>query len=701
MPAHITPPSPSRPERYDDPAWIWINEYAPPTSPGTDPSSYQTKTCKLVINYYKNGASGDPPTPSTVTYSGERKEITLKRMVKGQVDSMVYQNHYFLGWANNNGSAAVSYYPGDIISKTWQANESGNLQYNLYAIWSTTGRIRYQPGRFAKESSDPWHDKYDNKPSSGNVTLRNKTFNRTGYDQVGWIYDKGSSFADSERYIHYSLGQVINVSNLPDVAEISLYPEWQAKTFTITFKSSAIGGEETSRQIQYDANFTVPGDTLFSREGYHISLWNEDPNVLSATWFPGKTYIFTREEDITLYAIWSGNEYYVLYSDDVDGTQTDVVVTIESPFLALDSNNCLYSTSQTYPLLKDENDYVYGGALRSVIDPDSNSYLDYDIAVYGSPFYTEYRPNMLENMSFSGWRMANGTLFDKADVRLYSYCLPNNPTWNLMQNMILYPIWSGEYPFGKIFFGRSESSDYGIIIKHAPTYKWSEREFEHHEIKGKSGDVLSDKRRTKNVDKEYEISVYNKQGYEKAAADLSEFLHRYDEYSGYIRLEDTYERDVYMLAVYEEAGEMTSILDQAGEGTITFNCKPQKYLLSGNKKIEIMSTPFTITNPTSHASLPIIKIIGTGTIYFTGYPERILLDGIETLEAKTVELVISQNSNDITIDCETFKASNRNGYNANPYIAYDEQIALYPGENEIRYEGNIDQIIIIPRWWRK
>lgn len=707
MPEREVPRAPGSPQRpqpediYQPEAWHYIDTTeAPPDDHSSNPSSYRTKTCKLEINYYKNGASGDPPTPSTITYSGEKKAVTLKRMVKGQVDSMVYTNRYFLGWANNDGANAPDYYPGDIITKTWEANESGTTRYNFYAKWSTTGRVIYKPGAYAKESSNAWHDKYDNKPNSGTVTLRGKTFTRTGYNQTGWVYDKGDTFAENERYIHYSLNQTVDVSDLPAANEIALYPEWQARTFTVTFRSSATGGETTTRQIQYDSDFTVPDDTLFSREGYHISLWNEDPNLLSATWYPGKTYVFQRVENITLYAIWAGNEYRVLYSDDENGSESDVLGIIESSYLALDENNCLYSTSESHPLLMDSNDNVNMYSLEFVIDTEANDCLDYDIAVYGSPFYTEYRPKARENWSFAGWRTADGTIFDKADHHMDAYCLPNNPTWNLMQNIILYPIWSGEYPFGKIFFGRGESSDYSIIVKHPPKYKWPERHFEHYEIRGKSGDVLADHRRYKNVEKEYEIAIYHKQGFEKAAIDLSEFLHRYDGHPGYVRLDDSYERDIFMLGVYEESGEMTDILGQAGEGTITFNCKPQKYLISGNKKIDIMSSPFTITNPTSYVALPIIKILGTGAIYFTGYPERVLLDGIQTLEAKTVELLINENSNEITIDCETFKAFNYNGYNAHPYILFDEQIALYPGENEIRYEGDIDKITIIPRWWR-
>lgn len=693
------PGAPQRPvPEQDDTPWKFLDATDAPESPSTNPSSYKTKTCKLQIVYNKNGASGTPPATSVVTYSGEKKEVTLENTVVDQGSAMTYSGRYFIGWSRNSGGPAT-YWPGDQITKTWQPNESGTDSYTLYAMWSTAGRICYKPGEFANEASDQFSTKYSEKPAQSFLALKPATFTRTGYSQTGWLYDKGDSYPEGERYIHYDLEELVTEQTLPSGKEIILYPEWEANTYNITLKSSATDGETLSMQAVYDSEFTVPGDSSFTKEGYHISFWNEDPNCLSATWFPEKTYVFNRTEDITLYAIWAGNEYYVLYDED-DDSGDDIVVVLESAFLALDEDNALCSSSEENPLIKDSNDYIHMHSLAFKPDFEKNGDSTYDIAVYGSPFYTQFRPNAKENRTFAGWKMEDDTVLIKADHHMDAYCLPDSPIWNLLQNVRLHAIWSGDYPFGKIFFGRAESSDYGIIITEPPSYKWPERSFQHDEVKGKPGDVLSDMRRYKNVDKEYKIAVYNTAGFNKAASDLSEFLHRYDGYQNYIRLEDSYERDIFMLGVYEESGELTNILGQAGEATITFNCKPQKYLISGNKKIEIMSSPFIIENPTSYAALPIIKILGTGKIIFSGYPSRVLLQDMEELEPKTVELLIGENSNEITIDSETFKATNYNGWNANPYISFDEQIALYPGQNEIQFEGDIDKITIIPRWWR-
>lgn len=684
------------PEQWTPEKWQFMFTISESSSGGG--GSYSTKTCKLIIKYNKNGASGTPPSDQTVTYSGEKKKVTLKRTVQGQ-GGMTWDNHYFLGWSTTNNAAEGDIYPGYIEKWTWAAEESGTKTITLYAVWSAYGRIVYKPGQYANEASQIWHDRYQGIPQSGNVTLKGSIFTRKGYTVTGWMFND-EYFAD--------INARIPVSNLSP--EMELYPKWEPKTYTMRFKDVNASGETISEipiyNVAFDSTVTIPGSDAFEKEGYHISLWNEAKDGTGGVWFPGKTYLYNIDRDnITLFAQWSGNEYRVLYCQDEEtASQTTPLSVVCCPSIGLNNDSEIVSVSEDYTLALDSNDILTFNPANTVLD--TTSVEEYSIATYGSPFYTDFRPKPKDNYSFDGWMSTDGIRFTKKDVWMDAYSLAPDATWTRMSDIILYPIWSEKYPYGKVFFGRKESSDYGIIITDPPSYYWPEHPYTHKNVKGKNGDIITDSKYYKNVTKKYDIAAYDKNDVVLSARNVSDFLHRYNGHDGYIRLEDSYEPDVYMRAVYEEFNELKSVLGQAWKTTLEFSCKPQKFLLSGDRRVNIIQSGTEIYNPTDYPALPIIIIWGTGDIHFSGRPTKVLngekvsTGNYDEAEVKDVLLTIYNNYNQITIDAETFDAEDVNGDNVNSSINLEDQIVLYPGSNSITFAGEIEKISIIPRWWR-
>lgn len=646
----ITTPEPWTPSH-----WQYCYDYESSSGGG---GSYDTKTCKLVITYNKNGASGTAPSTQTVTYSGEKKEIALSQTVQGQGD-MTWSGHYFLGWTASNNTTEGEIYPGYVQTHTWAEEESGTETLALKAVWSSTGRIIYTPDQYAREASNEWHDRYQNLPSSGTVTLADgveeKMFSRKGYTISDWVSD-GVHFANRK--------ETISVSGLGP--EVTLSPGWRALKYNITFKpndDSINASDIPMNNIPFDSEITILDGTAFLKEGYHVLFWNEKADGTGTVWYPGKTYIYTTNKNVTLYAQWAGNEQRISYCLDENSPQVE----------------------------------------------------EYSIATYGSPFYTDYRPKNKDNRSFAGWKTSDGEVLIKKDAWMDAYCFPqldtqtysvDDATFRRLSDIVLYPIWSDNYPFGKVFFGRKESSDYGIIINEPPKYRWPEKPYDHKNVRGKNGDIIVDSDYYKNVSKKYALTGYIKDDPALSAQKLSDFLHRYNGYKDYIRLEDSYEPDVYMLGIYEEANELESIYGQAWKAEIEFNCKPQKYLLSGNKRIDITQTETLINNPTNYPAFPIVQIWGTGTIHLYGRPARTYLSGKVTnsdhteAELKDVSISVYSNYNRITIDAETLNATDINGNDQNENVYFDDRIVLYPGGNTITYQGDIEKISIIPRWWR-
>ena len=645
--------------------------------------NYDTKTCKLVINYNANGGS-NPPSSIVKTYSGTKKAITLEAIVTGKPDDMIRTNYNFLGWSTSS-SGSVVHNPGDTITKSWAENASGTDTHNLYAVWTTNPIIIYKPDENTNESSLAYPDKYSEALLNEAVNLKGALFTRTGYTQTGWQTLDGSQT--------YDLGQSYTaISTTP----IELYPIWSANIYSLTFKANGPEVPDQVYSVTYDSDVSIP-EALFYREGYYTLEWNESADGTGLNWFPGATYIFQRAEDITLYTIWSGNKYYVFYDDgSVEIPELNDFGVLYTTNLSLDENDNLYST--TNDLHVNQNGILYGSyanVMRYFLDENLSE--NYSVAIYGSPFYTDRHPISKENYSFDGWEANDGTILTKQNVWMDAYSFGKDPIWYRMENAVLKPIWSEKYPYGKIFFGRKESTDYGIVIEEPPAYTWPERNYKHDNVNGKNGDEITDFKNYKNVNKKYKIAVINKAGFYEGASRLSDFLHRY--YDGrYTRLEDSYEPDIYMKAIYEESGEVENLLEKAGRAEITFNCKPQKFLLSGDRENEVVDPITYIWNPTNYPSAPIIKIKGSGTIYFMGRPDQTSNDGAS--DRKQVILHVANSYNEIILDCETCDAVNSVGVNMNNFVSFDEPIRLYPSKNWIIYEGSIEHMSIIPRWWR-
>jgi len=634
-------------------------------------NNYTTKTCKLVITYNKNGGTGNPPPQQSRIYSGKLQAVTMKETVKDNINGMTKTGSHFLGWATS-ASGEVAYNPGDVITGSWTASQSGTKTYTLYAVWTDTNTIEYRPD----DNSNETQKKYSKNPLNTAVNLKGKTFTRDGYTQTGWATSKNGPKV-------YNLGQSVTFTT-DDL--VILYPVWTVNTYTVTLKPNGASGSDITIQLDYGSELVLPL-TAYEKYGYHIREWNDEKNGTGATWIPGQEYAYTRPEDSTLYAIWEGNDYYVIYETGSSANHPviDTVVGDLSSDWQLDANDNLYSDNvhliaegQPY-----EN-YLYGvhpGELVFRIDEEN---VPYSIAKYGSPFYTERRPYPKDKMynSFDGWIADDGSVLVKSDEKFDAYTYTSDPIWRLTRDVILRSKWNAFYQFGKIFYGNGYSDEYGIYVEEPPSYAWPEHSVTHQKVNGKNGDVLIDLNRYENVKKTYKISAYDGVDFYSAARKVSEWLHRH--YSDqYLRLEDSYEPDIYMLAIYEEANELENIFAKAGRSEISFNCKPQKFLISGDKEIKVANSGQIITNPTYYPAHPIIKFYGDGTITVNGS-----------------EIVCYHNYNGITFDSETYDSLGEGGYNMNPYMVAEDPVVLYPGENIITFEGNIYGIRIVPRWWR-
>ena len=137
---------------------------------------------------------------------------------------------------------------------------------------------------------------------SSYITRENK-FTRIGYDFIGWNETPDGTGKDWTSYIGKPLAWSYNKS-------ITLYAQWKAKTYTVTYNANGGTGSMAADTVAYNDSYITKGNS-FSNTGYAFVGWNESPDGTGKDWtsYIGKTVTWTYTKDITLYAQWKIGSY--------------------------------------------------------------------------------------------------------------------------------------------------------------------------------------------------------------------------------------------------------------------------------------------------------------------------------------------------------------------------------------------------------
>ena len=262
-----------------------------------------------------------------------------------------------------------------------------------------------------------------------------------------------------------------------------------------------------------------------------------------------------------------------------------------------------------------------------------------------------------------------------------------------------------------------DSSSFGVFISGDGVFDAPARRGEMISIPGRNGSLFMDEGVFENIEVEYPAFIGT--GYEATfrnkLGDLRSWL---SSRGNYKRLTDTYHPDEFRLGVYREGLEVDpQHITRAGEFTIKFDCKPQRFLVSGEDPVFFYENG-TITNPTLFASSPLIKVTGNGTVaigengkyrFIVSNNDGTIWIDTEIMEAYFPAGIIypwtdengEQLSQELDIGLELLDGSN---YPTNmlSYIEFVNSVMpkIDPGEQPIRMSPTISDLEIIPRWWR-
>ena len=231
---------------------------------------------------------------------------------------------------------------------------------------------------------------------------------------------------------------------------------------------------------------------------------------------------------------------------------------------------------------------------------------------------------------------------------------------------------------GVIIFNNKSSADCRIQVAHPPGYAYPERDYTITHIPGRNGDIIQDNGCYKNVERTYEVSFdAPNEDFATYANAVSAWLHST---TGYARLEDSYEPNYYRMATYQESNIFENLYNQAGTATIVFECKPQRFLKTGDNTIAIQNS-LTIMNPTGFEAYPLFKVTGTS--------------GVLTVNGNSITFASIDDF--VMLDCELQDAYKEN-INKNSTISGTFPV-LKTGSNTISWTGGISSVTMKPRWW--
>lgn len=242
-----------------------------------------------------------------------------------------------------------------------------------------------------------------------------------------------------------------------------------------------------------------------------------------------------------------------------------------------------------------------------------------------------------------------------------------------------------------LYFNGHLLSEIGAVVTEYPKYPVSQRDLTFTSIPCKSGDVITDNKREKNVPLTYKIA------HVPTFSDHTEttFIYALNEIfqtsNGYVILRDTLNPGYFRRAVCTSVSNVTVEAPGYVKAAINFNCDPHLYSDAGTRAVYYSSDngaiSSTITNPEKWDSEPVITLTGSGDFSCTIGSASFTLTGV---------------SGKIIIDKQREKVFDGSGNRCDNKLSAQYLPELVPGDNTVSVTGSGDfSLSIVPNWRRK
>lgn len=225
---------------------------------------------------------------------------------------------------------------------------------------------------------------------------------------------------------------------------------------------------------------------------------------------------------------------------------------------------------------------------------------------------------------------------------------------------------------GLIVYDGESSADFGMVVAEAPVFEQPTRKMTVYQVPGRSGDIVFPQDAWNDVQRKYKIWVAE-DSYLDLPTKVRAFTSWLNSKTGYLRLEDSFEPDVFRLAYYTGGDNVTNDLMQHGETTLTFTCRPERFFKEGENVITFTGGGYKnldMFNPTRFNSKPLIYIEGSDLLLVgaSGSSLNVFADGNILLDCdkmaayKKVGLKWTNANSSVTGDFPYFKPGNPHLY---------------------------------------
>lgn len=242
---------------------------------------------------------------------------------------------------------------------------------------------------------------------------------------------------------------------------------------------------------------------------------------------------------------------------------------------------------------------------------------------------------------------------------------------------------------GSFDFAGTSSASFGVAVELVPSLNRPARKQTIIEVPGRSGDIVFPEDAWSNVQQTYTV-VRKATSSQPPAKQARLFVAWLQGVKGYQRLTDTFDTEVYRRAYVDGDIPIENIQNNVWRAQVTFNCRPERFLLTGETATTITTPGDTITSLVPYDSKPLIVVNGNsaGTLS--------IING-----ANTYTVSISAISSYIVLDCDEQDAY-KSGTNLNDKVTItsgDSFPRLKLGTNTITWTGGITSVEITPRWF--
>lgn len=239
---------------------------------------------------------------------------------------------------------------------------------------------------------------------------------------------------------------------------------------------------------------------------------------------------------------------------------------------------------------------------------------------------------------------------------------------------------------GSFTFDWVDSKNYGCYISGDAVYDAPARKGQKIQIPGRNGELIMDENAFENIAVTYPAFIHPRT-YDGFDTNIQALRDALTHFKSYRRLTDSYHPEEFRLAAYREGLEVEPVLhNSAGKFNLVFDCKPQRFLVSGEDPI-IYTSGGTIQNPTWFASSPLLEVTGNGYFEISGY-----------------RITVENNPGKIYIDTDIVEAWSESGgvktsQNGNVTYRNHAIMKIASGTTNVVLSG-ITKLVVTPRWWR-